>query len=70
MLPVDVLIVVGTSAQVYPAANLLKFFQNVPRKYFIDPDPNTELLDGFTLLKGKATKHLPALVASLKEELG
>lgn len=36
---VDVLIIVGTSAQVYPAANLLQFFRDVPEKYFIDPNP-------------------------------
>jgi NAD-dependent deacetylase len=66
---VDMFIVVGTSAQVYPAANLLKFFQNVPRKYFIDPDPNSQVLDGFTVFKGTATEYLPALVESLKKEL-
>lgn len=66
---VNVFIVVGTSAQVYPAANLLKFFQNVPRKYFIDPHPNYDVLDGFTVLEGKATEHLSSLVESLKEEI-
>ncbi|MFM2061708.1 MAG: hypothetical protein RLZZ507_1378 [Cyanobacteriota bacterium] len=66
---VDVFIVVGTSAQVYPAANLLKFFQNVPVKYFIDPHPHAELLTGFTVLPGKATEYLPVLVESLKEKL-
>ncbi|TAE57325.1 MAG: silent information regulator protein Sir2 [Nostocales cyanobacterium] len=66
---VDVFIVVGTSAQVYPAANLLKFFADVPRKYFIDPNPNIELLDGFTIMQGKATEKLPALVASLKANI-
>ena len=28
-----------------------------------------DVLDGFTVLEGKATEHLPALVASLKEKL-
>lgn len=63
---VDVFIVIGTSATVYPAANLLKFFQNVPEKYFIDPNPNYAALNGFTILEGSATKHLPSLVASLR----
>lgn len=62
---VKIFIVVGTSAQIYPAANLLNFFQDVPQKYFIDPDPNLEILSGFTVLQGTATEHLPALVKSL-----
>ncbi|WP_413173764.1 SIR2 family NAD-dependent protein deacylase [Anabaena azotica] len=66
---VNIFIVVGTSAQVYPAANLLKFFQDVPEKYFIDPHPNTEVLAGFTVMTGTATKHLPALVEAIKLKL-
>jgi NAD-dependent deacetylase len=66
---VNVFIVVGTSAQVYPAANLLKFFQDVPEKYFIDPEPNADVLAGFTVLTGTATEHLPALVEFLKLKL-
>ncbi|MBD2208981.1 silent information regulator protein Sir2 [Nostoc linckia FACHB-104] len=62
---VDVFIVIGTSATVYPAANLLKFFHNVPEKYFIDPHPNYQALENFTILAGAATKYLPSLVASL-----
>lgn len=62
---VKVFIVVGTSVQVYPAANLLNFFKDVPQKYFIDPTPNYEMLTDFTVLRGNATKHLPVLVESL-----
>ena len=67
---VDMFIVVGTSAQVYPAAQLLKFFKDVPRKYLIDPAPNAKVLDGFTVFEGTATEYLPALVESLKKEIG
>ncbi|HLP88136.1 MAG TPA: Sir2 family NAD-dependent protein deacetylase [Nostocaceae cyanobacterium] len=62
---VDIFIVVGTSATVYPAANLLKFFAHVPQKYFIDPHPNPEVLADFTILQGTATEYLPVLVKSL-----
>lgn len=62
---VDVFIGVGTSAQVYPAANLLQFFRDVPEKYFIDPDPVYSALDGFRILVGKATEKMPELVEIL-----
>jgi len=36
----DILIIIGTSMQVYPAASLINFIQkNIPI-YFIDPKPN------------------------------
>lgn len=33
----DILIVIGTSLQVYPAANLIHFANNAKKKYIIDP---------------------------------
>ncbi|MBL7789501.1 MAG: NAD-dependent deacylase [Chitinophagales bacterium] len=33
----DILIVIGTSLQVYPAANLIHFAHNAKKKYIIDP---------------------------------
>lgn len=63
---VDIFIGVGTSAQVYPAANLLKFFAYTKDKYFIDPNPAYEALnDGFTVLKGKASEKMPELLELL-----
>jgi NAD-dependent deacetylase len=62
---VDVLIGVGTSAQVYPAANLLRFFKDVREKYFIDPNPPYSALDGFTVFKGIACEKMPQLVEVL-----
>lgn len=62
---VDVFIGVGTSATVYPAANLLKFFGNVKEKYFIDPHPAYNALDGFTVFEGKASERIPELVKLL-----
>ena len=35
----DVLVVVGTSLQVYPAASLIDFIKPNTRIYFIDPQP-------------------------------
>lgn len=65
---VEIFIGIGTSAQVYPAANLLRFFQDVPDKYFIDPYPAYEVLNNFIVLEGKATEKLPELVKTLLEK--
>ncbi len=65
---VDVFIGVGTSAQVYPAANLLRFFGDVKEKYFIDPNPAYDSLHGFTILENKATEKMPELVKWLTSQ--
>lgn len=62
---VDIFIGVGTSALVYPAAGLLPMFRRTKEKYFIDPHPNYELLDGYTVLQGTASAELPKLVRKL-----
>ena len=38
----DILIIIGTSMQVYPAASLIDFIQDRAPIYFIDPNPNTQ----------------------------
>ena len=60
----DVFIGVGTSAQVYPAAGMLHVFSPAPEKYFIDPNPPSQL-QGFEILAGKAGEQLPGLVEKL-----
>lgn len=62
---VDVFIGVGTSAQVYPAANLLRFFGNVAEKYFIDPNPAYSELHGFNVIADTAAAKMPELVEVL-----
>jgi NAD-dependent deacetylase len=61
----DIFIGVGTSAQVYPAAGLLPLFRRTQQKFFIDPHPAYDLLDGFEVLKGTASGHLPGLTSRL-----
>lgn len=61
----DVFIGVGTSAQVYPAAGLLPVFKRTEKKYFIDPNPAYDMLDGFEVLKGTASEQMPKLVRTL-----
>ena len=62
----DLLIIVGTSMQVYPAAGLIDFVGPATPIYFIDPKPvlaaNTKQL---TVIPKTAEEGVPTLVASL-----
>jgi len=61
----EIFIGVGTSAQVYPAAGLLPLFRGAKQKFFIDPHPAYEVLDGFDVLKGTASEQMPAIAARI-----
>ncbi len=61
----DIFIGVGTSALVYPAAGIISMFRRTIEKYFIDPHPNHEVLNGFTIIQGKASETLPGLIEKL-----
>jgi len=66
----DVFVGIGTSAQVYPAAGLLPLFRRTKRKFFVDPHPAYDLLDGFEVLEGTASGQMPQLAAELKRRDG
>ncbi|MCL4130325.1 UNVERIFIED_CONTAM: hypothetical protein GTU68_008638 [Idotea baltica] len=51
----DVLIIVGTSMQVYPAASLMHYAPENAPTYFIDPKPNIESNKQVTVIAEKAT---------------
>lgn len=53
----DILVVIGTSLVVYPAASLLQFAAPQIPKYLIDPNPNTSFgyIDNLTIIAEKAT---------------
>ncbi|HTY12139.1 MAG TPA: Sir2 family NAD-dependent protein deacetylase [Bacteroidota bacterium] len=61
----EIFIGVGTSAQVYPAAGLLPLFRRTRERFFIDPHPAYDMLDGFVILKGTASGQLPGLAEEL-----
>ena len=61
----DIFIGVGTSALVYPAAGLLPMFGRTKEKYFIDPKPNYDVLDGYTIFQGSASAQMLRLVKKL-----
>ena len=60
----DIVIVVGTSLKVYPAASLLHYARFGVPVYLIDPKPNADV-SGVEILAQPAVRGVPALVAEL-----
>ncbi len=61
----DILIIIGTSMQVYPAAGLMNFAPVEIPVYFIDPKPNLPETDNLNIVAAKATVGVPHLVEKL-----
>ena len=63
----DILIIIGTSMQVYPAASLVHYAPNNIPIYFIDPKPNIRETDfnNLTVIKNSATKGMELLAQKL-----
>lgn len=63
----DILIIVGTSLQVYPAASLLYYARENTPIYFVDPRPALSPTRGLNLhlIARKASEGLPELVDNL-----
>ena len=51
----DILIIIGTSMQVYPAASLMHYVPKNTPTYFIDPKPNIESKKHLTVIAEPAT---------------
>ncbi|WP_298238866.1 NAD-dependent deacylase [uncultured Algibacter sp.] len=61
----DILIIIGTSMQVYPAASLMHYVpQNTPT-YFIDPKPNIESKKNLTVITETATAGMQKIIELL-----
>ena len=61
----DIVIVIGTSMQVYPAASLVDFTPRESPIYFIDPNPNISESGNLEIINKKAVKGVPELVERL-----
>ncbi|SFZ92465.1 NAD-dependent deacetylase [Flaviramulus basaltis] len=62
----DILIIIGTSMQVYPAASLIHYIpQNTPI-YFVDPKPNITSNKNLTVISEKATIGIGITIKLLK----
>jgi NAD-dependent deacetylase len=62
-----ILIIIGTSMQVYPAASLINFVKPNTPIYFIDPNPviTNSRNNNITVISKNAVSGVPILVASL-----
>lgn len=61
----DVLIIIGTSMQVYPAASLMHYVPNNTPTYFIDPKPNVASKKNLTVIAETATVGVKKVIAML-----
>lgn len=61
----DILIIIGTSMQVYPAASLMHYVPPKTPTYFIDPKPNIESKEHLIVISETATVGLKKLLSFL-----
>lgn len=61
----DILIIIGTSMQVYPAASLMHYVPKNTPTYFIDPNPNVENKQHLTVIPENATKGVKKVMELL-----
>lgn len=61
----DILLIIGTSLQVYPAAGLMDFAPARCKIYYIDPKPVISDTDNLKVIAEKASKGVPELVEKL-----
>ena len=62
----DVLIIIGTSMQVYPAASLMHYVPKKTPTYFIDPKPAIKSKEYLTVIAETATVGIKKVVELLK----
>lgn len=61
----DILLIIGTSMQVYPAAGLVDYAPAKSPIYFIDPNPSISESGNLHIIPEKATVGVPKLVEKL-----
>lgn len=61
----DILLIVGTSLQVYPAAGLLHYATEGIPIWYIDPEPAIKNLSGINILAEKASVGVPQVISQL-----
>ncbi|WP_149276084.1 SIR2 family NAD-dependent protein deacylase [Pareuzebyella sediminis] len=67
----DILIIIGTSMQVYPAASLINFVDEGTPIYFVDPKPSISANDynQLTIIPKTAVQGVPLLVSNLISDI-
>ncbi|MEL0643364.1 NAD-dependent deacylase [Olleya sp. Ti.3.14] len=61
----DKLLIIGTSLQVYPAANLMHYVPENTPTFFIDPDPSISSSKNLTVIAETATKGIDTFISVL-----
>ena len=61
----DILMIIGTSMQVYPAAGLMDMVRQGTKIYFIDPKPSVYAKPDITIIEENAATGVPQLVERL-----
>ena len=64
----DILVIIGTSMQVYPAAGLMHYVQAHVPVYYIDPKPAIGSAGKVNVIAKSATEGIKDLIAILKSE--
>ncbi|CAM3367736.1 NAD-dependent protein deacylase [Aequorivita lipolytica] len=62
----NVIIIVGTSMQVYPAAGLVQYAKDDAKIYFVDPKPSISETKRITIFAENASSGVPKVVELLK----
>ena len=62
----DVLLIIGTSMQVYPAASLMHYVNPKTNIYYIDPNPAMESNHQITVIADKATSGIINVIEKLR----
>lgn len=62
----DILLIIGTSMQVYPAASLIHYVRHQTKIYYIDPKPAMESNHQITVIAENATSGISKVIALLK----
>ncbi|MFD2727340.1 SIR2 family NAD-dependent protein deacylase [Hyunsoonleella rubra] len=65
----DILIIIGTSMQVYPAAGLMHYVPDHTPTYFIDPKPNIESKKNLTVFAEPATVGVKIALNLIKNDI-
>ncbi len=61
----DIVIIIGTSMQVYPAAGLMQYATSNAKVFFIDPKPSINSTDKITVIAENATIGLPKAIEKI-----
>nr|WP_321247417.1 NAD-dependent deacylase [uncultured Psychroserpens sp.] len=62
----DILLIIGTSMQVYPAAGLMNYVSHKTPVYFIDPNPAIASTKQITVIEDTATSGMTSFIELLK----